>query len=326
VQFSGFWRPLKSSRPIFFLLWQHNITNWEEVKTREVPGGRWESLSITLFLRSLTADMGPIIHDNRKMSDSRRVINGILKSKGADAVNWTSSAHAKQQGHRRTAKRRLKKHHATHGGHDLVASLPFSHARTRISGIRCLKQSKWRLGSSGNPQKRCPPYPQRPHSQSQTPPGSTLRPSKQAGQPVTQSFSSTSNQVEVLRVVISIGPKEACTFRKWQPSCNAPAFLTDHQRSYAGISRLTAASFRREDFQTNLIMPEPTVFLSRQLPTCSIVAHQHKRVAAIEGTQVLTDQRTSSWPTRSSLRSGVVWRSAEQQPIARGTRRSEQLR
>jgi hypothetical protein len=34
---------------------------------------------------------------------------------------------------------------------------------------------------------------------------------------------------------------------------------------------LNSAPFGGEDFQTNLIMPEPTTFLSRQLPACSII-------------------------------------------------------
>jgi hypothetical protein len=34
---------------------------------------------------------------------------------------------------------------------------------------------------------------------------------------------------------------------------------------------LNAAPFGGEDFQTNLIMPEPTIFLDRNLPVCSII-------------------------------------------------------
>ena len=35
-----------------------------------------------------------------------------------------------------------------------------------------------------------------------------------------------------------------------------------------------------EDFQTNLIMPEPTVFLSPQLPVCSIIRPTETQGAA----------------------------------------------
>ena len=34
---------------------------------------------------------------------------------------------------------------------------------------------------------------------------------------------------------------------------------------------LNAPPFGGEDFQTNLIMPEPTIFLNRKFPVCSIV-------------------------------------------------------
>jgi len=77
--------------------------------------------------------------------------------------------------------------------------------------------------------------------------------------------------VEVLRIVLSIGPTEAMHFQTWQDKAgNAPA-LTDPKDPALVFPNLNASPLGGEDFQTNLIMPEPTVFLSRQLPACSIV-------------------------------------------------------
>jgi len=44
-----------------------------------------------------------------------------------------------------------------------------------------------------------------------------------------------------------------------------------------------------EEFQTNLIMPEPTIFLSRKLPTCSIVRPTATKGAAMGVAKFLTD-------------------------------------
>jgi len=51
---------------------------------------------------------------------------------------------------------------------------------------------------------------------------------------------------------------------------------------------LNSPPFGGEDFQTNLIMPEPTVFLSRQLPACSIIRPTATNGAAMGALQSLT--------------------------------------
>jgi hypothetical protein len=67
-----------------------------------------------------------------------------------------------------------------------------------------------------------------------------------------------------------------------------------------------------EEFQTNLIMPEPTIFLSRKLPTCSIVRPTATKGAAMGALKFLTDiiLRTAARPCRGcrrSLRSAGVF-------------------
>ena len=51
---------------------------------------------------------------------------------------------------------------------------------------------------------------------------------------------------------------------------------------------LNAPRFLTEDFQPNLIMPEPTVFLSRQFPACSIIRPTETKGAAMDAVQSLT--------------------------------------
>jgi hypothetical protein len=76
--------------------------------------------------------------------------------------------------------------------------------------------------------------------------------------------------LEVLRVLLSIGPTETMHFQTWHDKAgNAPP-LTDPTNGLV-FPNLNAPPFGGEKFQTNLIMPEPTVFLSRKFPPVSII-------------------------------------------------------
>jgi hypothetical protein len=75
---------------------------------------------------------------------------------------------------------------------------------------------------------------------------------------------------EVLRILLSIGPTETQHFQTWQDKAgNAPA-LKDPTNGLV-FPDLNSPPFGGEDFQTNLIMPEPTIFLSRKFPPVSII-------------------------------------------------------
>ena len=88
--------------------------------------------------------------------------------------------------------------------------------------------------------------------------------------------------LEVLRVLLSIGPVETAHFQTWHDKAgNAPA-LTDPTNGLV-FPDLNAAPFGGEDFQTNLIMPEPTIFLSRDLPAVSIIRPTRQGVGGTGG-------------------------------------------
>jgi hypothetical protein len=75
---------------------------------------------------------------------------------------------------------------------------------------------------------------------------------------------------EVLRVLLSIGPTEAMHFQTWHDKAgNAPA-LTDPTNGLE-FPDLNEPPLGGEEFKTNLIMPEPTIFLRKTLPAVSIV-------------------------------------------------------
>ena len=67
---------------------------------------------------------------------------------------------------------------------------------------------------------------------------------------------------------------------------NAPA-LTDPTNGLV-FPDLNAPPFGGEDFQTNLIMPEPCPFLSRKFPVCSIVRPTETKGAAMGALKALT--------------------------------------
>jgi len=87
---------------------------------------------------------------------------------------------------------------------------------------------------------------------------------------------------EVLRVLLSIGPTEAMHFQTWHDKAgNAPA-LTDPTNGLE-FPDLNEPPFGGEEFKTNLIMPEPTVFLKKTLPAVSIVRPTNTQgVAAVD--------------------------------------------
>ncbi len=93
--------------------------------------------------------------------------------------------------------------------------------------------------------------------------------------------------LEVLRILLSIGPSETMHFQTWQDKAgNAPP-LTDPTNGLV-FPDLNAPPFDGEDFQTNLIMPEPTIFLDRKFPVCSIIRPTNTQGAAMGAVRALT--------------------------------------
>jgi hypothetical protein len=76
-------------------------------------------------------------------------------------------------------------------------------------------------------------------------------------------------------------------FQTWSDKAgNAPA-LTDPTNGLV-FPDLNSAPFGGPDFQTNLILPEPTAFLSRSFPACSIIRPTETVGAAMGAVKFLT--------------------------------------
>src|ERR1700751_1070993 len=97
---------------------------------------------------------------------------------------------------------------------------------------------------------------------------------EQGGNSLYPSMAQRATSVEVLRILISIGPTETMHFQTWSDKAgNAPPLTAVDPVTGVSVTfpDLNSAPFGGETFQTNLIMPEPCPFLSRKLPPCSII-------------------------------------------------------
>ena len=70
---------------------------------------------------------------------------------------------------------------------------------------------------------------------------------------------------EVLLILLSIGPTEVMHFQTWQDKAGKRA--SSVQMEVSSFPDLNAPPFGGEDFQTNLIMPEPCPFSEPEIPS-----------------------------------------------------------
>jgi hypothetical protein len=108
---------------------------------------------------------------------------------------------------------------------------------------------------------------------------------EQGGTSLYAELAQRASNVEVLRILLSIGGTEICHFQTWHDKAGNVVPVANVIDPVTGVSvtfpDLNSPPFGGENFQTNLIMPEPTVFLSRQLPPCSIIRPTETKGAAM---------------------------------------------
>jgi hypothetical protein len=110
---------------------------------------------------------------------------------------------------------------------------------------------------------------------------------EQGGNSLYPSLAQRVTDPEVLRVLLSIGPTETMHFQTWSDKAgNAPP-LTDPTNGLV-FPDLNSPPFGGELFQTNLIMPEPTIFLRRKFPRVSIIRPTETEGAAMGALAFLT--------------------------------------
>jgi Ferritin-like domain len=114
---------------------------------------------------------------------------------------------------------------------------------------------------------------------------------EQGGNSLYPSMAQRATSVEVLRILISIGPTETMHFQTWQDKAGNAVPLDNVKDPVTGVSVTfpNLAEDPREDFTANLIMPEPCPFLRRNLPACSIIRPTETEGVAMGVVKFLTD-------------------------------------
>jgi hypothetical protein len=253
-------------------LWQQ-YNELGGVQDSEVPGGSG-SPAYMAALAVLDADMPQYIHDNTENEMTHEVfINAFLASKGADVVNLdqfrtlpSSKATGAQQIGRLTNLMQLTvdtswwtRYRSSDKNPDFGDTFPPAVPSLAMGQHPAIPRTDDDLAPKDHIQAIANTA------------GFHFATIEQGGTSLYPSVAQRVTNPEVLRVVLSIGPTEAMHFQTWSDKAgNAPA-LTDPTDSTLTFPDLNSPPFGGEQFQTNLIMPEATIFLSRQLPTCSIV-------------------------------------------------------
>ena len=250
------------------------------VQDNEIPGlPTGGSAAYTAALNNLDADMAQYIHDNTDDEFSHRdFLNAYLASKGADQVNLdqfrtlpSSKATGANQIGRLTNLMQLTvdtswytRYRSSAKNPDLNPGFKFPQAVPSLS--------------SGQ-------FPAIPMSDADLSPQGHIQAIantaafhfcfiEQGGSSLYPILALKVTNLEVLRIVLSIGPTETSHFQTWHDKAgNAVsdplAPLTDPKNPQLVFPNLNAAP--SEDFQTNLIMPEPCPFLSPKFPAVSII-------------------------------------------------------
>jgi hypothetical protein len=115
---------------------------------------------------------------------------------------------------------------------------------------------------------------------------------EQGGNSLYPAMAQRATSAEVLRILISIGPTETMHFQTWSDKAgNAPPLTAVDPVTGVSVTfpDLNSPPFGGEEFQTNLIMPEPCPFLSRKLPPCSIIRPTETTGIAMNVVTFLTD-------------------------------------
>lgn len=256
----------------------------------------------TAALSNLDSDMATYVHDNTEDEFSHAAfINAYLKSKGADVVNLdrfrrlpSSQATGAQQIGRITNLMELTVDTSWWTRYRSRAKNPdfgdkFSNAvaviGTKMHTAIPRNDSEAQLDSnSPNGVTDVTQY-------IANTAGFHFAVIEQGGTSLYAQLAQRVTSLEVLRILLSIGGTEIAHFQTWHDKAgNAPPLkgvvdpVTGDTVDFPDISAFAG----NEDLQANLIMPEPTIFLSRRLPVCSIIRPTETARAASKALESLT--------------------------------------
>jgi len=100
---------------------------------------------------------------------------------------------------------------------------------------------------------------------------------EQGGSSLYPALAQKVTNLEVLRVLLSIGGSEIMHFQTWHDKAGNATNITDGNLTFPNLNigvdpnNGSTGTSVADEFQTNLIMPEPTVFLNRKLGPVAII-------------------------------------------------------
>ena len=266
-------------------LWQQ-YNELAGIQDSEVPGGTGNP-AYTNAVKVLDGDMDQYIHDNTDDEISHfTFINAYLASKGADPVNLdqfrtlpSSQATGAQQIGRLTNLMQLTvdtsfwtRYRSDSQNPDFGDTLPQAIPGLAAGQFPAIPRNDGDLAPADHLQAIANTA------------GFHFAFIEQGGSSLYPSLAQRVNDEEVLRILLSIGPTETMHFQTWQDKAgNAPP-LTDPTNGLV-FPDLNADG---ELLQTNLIMPEPTIFLNRKFPVVSIIRPTETREAAMAALNAFT--------------------------------------
>src|SRR6266567_7142909 len=259
----------------------------------EVPGGTGNP-AFSAALSVLDEDMAQYVHDNTDDEFTHQnFLNAYLKSKGADPVNLEpfrtlsgSTATGSSGKQRLTNLMELtldtswwtRYRSSTHNP-DLDPTFTFPQA------IPTLAVGKHTAIPRTDADTVDPNFLQAIANTA----GFHMPTIEQGGNSLYPSMAQRASSVEVLRILISIGPTETMHFQTWADKAgNAPALTAVDPVTGVSVTFPDLDNVG-EDLQKSLIMPEPCPFLSRNLPPCSIIRPTKTKGVAMGALKFLTD-------------------------------------
>jgi hypothetical protein len=275
-------------------LWQQ-YNELGGIQDSEVPGGSG-SPGYTAALSVLDGDMPQYIHDNTEDEFTHfTFINAYLVSKGADPVNLdkfrtlpSSQATGAQQIGRLTNLMQLTvdtsywtKYRSRTKNPDFGDTFPPAIPGLLNGKFPAIPRNDNDLKGfiPGTP----PTIPDHLQAIANTA-GFHFAFIEQGGTSLYPSLAQRVSNPEVLRILLSIGPTETAHFQTWHDKAGNFKRLTDPTNGLV-FPELNTGS---EDTQTNLIMPEPTIFLNRKFPPVSIIRPTATEGAAMGAVKALT--------------------------------------
>ncbi len=261
------------------------------VQDSEVPGGSGSAKYIAA-LQVLDGDMPQYIHDNTEDEMTHfQFLNAYLASKGADTVNLdqfrtlpSSGATGAQTIGRLTNLMELTvdtswwtRYRSRAKNPDLDPTFAFPQAVPGLSTGQF----------PGIPRDDSDLFPPEHLQAIANTAGFHFAFIEQGGTSLYPKLAQRVTHPETLRILLSIGPTEVQHFQTWQDKAGNALPLTDPTNGLV-FPNLNAPPFGGEDFQTNLIMPEPCPFLDRKFPVCSIIRPTETEGAAMGALAALT--------------------------------------